>query len=53
MRYVAGVFYGVAAAHGAGLFFDGIGTFICVGLGTVAALFAVEQIVRTEMRRGK
>lgn len=51
MRYVAGLLYALAAAHGALLLQDAIGTGVCVFLGTVAALFAVEAIVRAEMQR--
>jgi hypothetical protein len=48
MRYLAGVLYGLAAAHGAGLLLDALGTGVCVALGTVAFAFAVEGIVRAE-----
>lgn len=51
MRYVSGLLYGLAAAHGAGMITDSIGTGVCVFLGTVAALFAVEAIVKAEMGR--
>lgn len=51
MRYVAGLLYGLAAAHGADILLDGVGTFVCVAAGTVAALFAVQAIVRQELGR--
>lgn len=51
MRYLAGLLYGLAAAHGAGLLRDALGTGVCVFLGTVALLFAVEAIVKDEGRK--
>lgn len=50
VRYVSAILYGMAAAHGAGLILQGVGTFVCVALGTVAALFAVEHIVKDALR---
>ena len=47
MKWIAAVLYGLAAAHGyAGGFLDATGTGVCVGLGTVALLCAVDAIVR-------
>lgn len=46
MRYRAAFLYGLAAFQGAGRLFDAMATGICVGLGTLAALLAVEGIVR-------
>lgn len=48
MRYLAAFLYGVAAAQGAGILLNALGAGLCVGLGTLAALFAVEGIVKND-----
>lgn len=49
MRYAAGIFYAVAISHSqAGI--SAIGTAVCIFLGTVTALFAVEAIVQKHVR---
>ena len=45
MRYAAGILYALAIAGGRGELLADVMIGLCVAAGTVAALFAVEQIV--------
>lgn len=50
MRWVAATLYGLAAAHGAGLLLDALGTGICVGLASLAALYAIDAMIQDGRR---